>query len=164
MIDRHQPATFNGPLEVGMRLVAILGAAYPSAFDLQRLVAFDYLLVHTGDIGGPDSLHPPAPLRAAGILVRRKLVEEALLLMMTRDLVARDVSDRGITYEAGENAETFLQSLTSPYLVSLKVRAAWLVRHLGSQSDEQFKAVMRRFFDQWIEEFQNAERSLGQGS
>ena len=162
--DRHRPATFNGPLEAGMRAVAILRASYPIAFDLQRLVAFDYLLVHTGDIGGPESLHPPAPLQAAGILVRRKLVEEALLLMMTRDLVARDVSEHGITYGAGENAVTFLDSLTSPYLVSLKERAGWLVHHLGAQSDEEFRGVMRRFFDQWVEEFQHAEQSLGQGS
>ena len=84
--DRH-PATFNGPLEAGIRAVAILGAAYPQTYDLQRLVAFDYLLVHTGDIGGPESLHPPTPLHSAELLVRRKLVEAALMLMMTRDLV-----------------------------------------------------------------------------
>ncbi|MFO1080284.1 MAG: ABC-three component system middle component 2 [Reyranellaceae bacterium] len=57
-------ATFNGPLEAGVRAVSVLGAAYPRAFDLQRLVAFDYLLVHTADIGGPeagcrDAVHAP---------------------------------------------------------------------------------------------------------
>jgi hypothetical protein len=82
-----RPATFNGPLEAGVRAVAVLAAAYPRALDLQRLVAMDYLLVHTGDIGGPTSLHPPTPLKAAALLVRRKLVETALELMMTRDLV-----------------------------------------------------------------------------
>ena len=53
MKQAPQPVTFNGPLEAGMRAVAILAAAYPQTYDLQRLVAFDYLLVHTGDIGGP---------------------------------------------------------------------------------------------------------------
>jgi len=28
-------------------------------------------------------------------------------------------------------------------------------------ADQQFRAVMRRFFDDWVEEFQNVERSLG---
>jgi ABC-three component (ABC-3C) system Middle Component 2 len=83
----RKPATFNGPLEAGVRAVAVLCAAHPQSFDLQRLIAFDYLLVHTGDIGGPESLHPPVPLQSAELLVRRKLVEQALLLMMTRDLV-----------------------------------------------------------------------------
>jgi hypothetical protein len=98
---RH-PATFNGPLEAGIRTVAVLAAAHPRSFDLQRLIAFDYLLVHTGDIGGPDSLHPPVPLHSAELLVRRRLVEQALLLMMTRDLVRREASADGIRYCAGE--------------------------------------------------------------
>lgn len=157
----HHPVTFNGPLEAGMRAVAILGAAYPQTFDLQRLVAFDYLLVHTGDVGGPESLHPPSPLHSAELLVRRKLVEEGLLLMMTRDLVVREVSDEGFKYGAGENAAPFLTSLTTSYLVSLKERAAWLVESLGGYADQQFRAVMRRFFDEWVEDFQSVERSFG---
>ncbi|MEF2975421.1 ABC-three component system middle component 2 [Pseudomonas aeruginosa] len=44
MTPRRPPVTFNSPLEAGMRAVAILGMAYPQAYDLQRLVAFDYLL------------------------------------------------------------------------------------------------------------------------
>ena len=107
----RKPATFNGPLEAGLRAVAILGSAHPRSFDLQRLVAFDYLLVHTGDIGGPASLHPPTPLQSAELLVRRRLVERALLLMMTRELVERDFVPDGIRYRAGENAVPFLSSL-----------------------------------------------------
>ncbi len=156
-----KPATFNGPLEAGLRAVAVLGAAHPRSFDLQRLVAFDYLLVHTGDIGGPDSLHPPAPLQSAELLVRRKLVQQALLLMMTRDLVEREFGGEGIRYRAGENAAPFLSSLESDYLKDIQQRAAWLVDALGDRNEEQFRAVMRRFFDDWVEEFQAAERSLG---
>lgn len=145
------PVTFNGPLEAGIRAVAILGAAFPRAYDLQRLVALDYLLVHTGDVGGPDSLHPPTPLHSAELLVRRKLVEEGLLLTMTRDLVRRDVTLDGIKYGAGENTATFLSALTSSYLAGLKERAGWLVSAVGDHTDKQFRDVMRRFSDQWIE-------------
>src|SRR5262245_47156482 len=133
-----KPMTFNGPLEAGIRAVAILGAAYPRAYDLQRLVAFDYLLVHTGDVGGPDSLHPSGRVRCAELLVRRTLVEQALRLMMTRDLVAREVDKEGIKYSAGENAAPFLASLTSSYLQSLKDRAAWLVETVGGVADQEF--------------------------
>lgn len=159
--SRRKPATFNGPLEAGLRAVAVLGVAHPRSFDLQRLVAFDYLLVHTGDIDGPDSLHPPAPLQSAELLVRRKLVQQALLLMMTRELVEREFGEEGIRYRAGENAAPFLSSLESAYLKEIKQRAAWLVDALGDHNEEQFRTVMRRFFDHWVEEFQAAERSLG---
>lgn len=155
------PTTFNGPLEAGIRAVAILGAAYPLSYDLQRLVAFDYLLVHTEDVGGPKSLHPPAPMQSAALLVRRKLVEQALLLMMTRELVQREITPEGIKYSAGENAMTFLTSVTSAYLVALKKRADWLVEEFGSHTDDNFRDVMRGFFDDWVEEFQHTERSWG---
>ena len=156
-----KPVTFNGPLEAGIRAVAILGAAYLRSYDLQRLIGFDYLLVHTGDVGGPESLHPPVPLQSAELLVRRKLVEQALLLMVTRELIERDMSAEGIRYRAGENAAPFLSALESDYMKGLKYRAAWLVNALGDRTEQEFRAVMRRFFDQWVEEFQTAEHSLG---
>jgi hypothetical protein len=159
--DGRKPATFNGPLEAGLRAVAIIGAAHPRSYDLQRLVAFDYLLVHTGDVGGPSSLHPPAPLQSAELLVRRTLVQRALLLMMTRDLVIREFGTDGIRYMAGENAAPFLSSLETEYLRGLKERATWLVNSLGDHSEQEFRKVMRRFFDHWVEEFQDAEQSLG---
>lgn len=159
--EQHGPITFNGPLEAGIRAVSILGAAYPQAYDLQRLVALDYLLVHTADVGGPDNLHPPTPIHSAELLVRRKLVEDALLLMMTRDLIERQVGPNGITYGAGDNATTFLSSVSSTYLLALKDRAVWLVEALGNLTDQEFRSVMHRFFDKWVEEFQQVEQSLG---
>jgi hypothetical protein len=120
--ERRVPTTFNSPLEAGVRAVALLAAAYPRAFDLQRIVALDYLLVHTGDIGGPSSLHPPVPLHSAELLVCRRLIERALLLMMTRELVSRQVGPDGIQYIAGENAVPFLGAVQSDYVKALLER------------------------------------------
>ena len=94
-MDEIEPSsrqvTFNGPLEAGIRAVALLGAAYPKAFDLQRLTALDYLLVRTNDLdGGPESLHPPTPLRSPDAEVRRRIVHQGLVLMMSRDLVEQE--------------------------------------------------------------------------
>lgn len=155
------PRTFNGPLEAGIRAVVLLRAAYPRSFDLQRVLGFDYLLVHTADIGGPESLHPPSPLHASQMLIRRSLVERGILLMMTRHLIEREATPRGIRYRAGEAAASFLDALQSPYTQELKKRARWTVMRLGDSTDEQFREVMRRFFDAWVEEFQSAERALG---
>jgi hypothetical protein len=158
---RPKASYLQQPLEAGIRAVFILAAAYPHAYDLQRLVALDYLLVHTGDIDGPANLHPPTPMHSAELLVRRKLVEKSLLLMMTRHLVEREVTSEGITYVAGENAATFLSSMSSSYLVALKDRATWLIDTLGNHTNAEFQAMMRRFFDRWVEEFEHVERSLG---
>lgn len=162
--SRGRVLTFNGPLEAGIRAVAILGAAFPRCYDIQRLTAFDYLLVRTRQLGGPEDLHPATPIQTPATEVRRKVVQDALHLMMTRDLIMRQVHDDGIRYCAGEAAAMFLDALQSPYLTGLKDRANWLVHHLADYSDEEFDALMRRFFDGWIVEFQDVERSLGAGS
>lgn len=155
--------TFNGPLEAGVRAVAILGAAFPRCYDIQRLTAFDYLLVRTGQLGGPDDLHPATPIQTPATEVRRKVVQDALYLMMTRDLAARHIDNEGIRYRAGEAAAMFLDSLRTPYLIGLKSRARWLVDHLADYDSEEFDRLMRRFFNTWMVEFQNVERSLGVG-
>ena len=41
---------FNNPIETGLRSLIILNAAYPKPLDLQQLIYYDYLTVHTGDI------------------------------------------------------------------------------------------------------------------
>ena len=153
-------ATFNSPLEAGVRAVAILVPAHPHAFDLQRLVAFDYLVVHSGDLGGPESLHPQLPQREAELLVRRHIIERGLYLMMHRGLVERDVGPHGIRYRAGEVAETFLTSLAAPYTAALRERGAWVVRSFGEMEEPTLQQTMGRFFGRWIEQFQAVQRSL----
>jgi hypothetical protein len=153
--------TFNSPLEAGIRAVSVLTPAFPHALDLQRLVAFDYLVVHSGDLGGPESLHPQLPYRSAELLVRRNVVERGLHLMMHRGLVERDIGAAGICYRAGELAETFLASLTAPYLTALRERGAWVAETFGDTPEESLRATINRFFGQWIQEFQAVQQSLG---
>src|SRR3954452_6574849 len=111
---RRKHVTFNGPLEAGVRIVTVLGAAYPQAFDLHRLTALDYLLVRTSDLNGPDSIHPPTPIRSPDAAVRRRIVQQGLMLMISRDLVERQATAAGIQYIAGENAAAFVDSLRAP--------------------------------------------------
>lgn len=45
--------TFNSPIETGVRALILLAESYPDQLDLQRLLEFDYILVHTHDVDGP---------------------------------------------------------------------------------------------------------------
>lgn len=151
----HNPdLPFNTPLETGIRSIAILVAAFPETFDLHRMVAFDHLVVHTGDIGGPESLHPRVPLRTAELLVRRSLVERGLLLMMSRGLADRLPTEQGIMYRAGDLSDTFLASLSAPYVAGLRQRASWVIENFGGMTEEEFRRTMDGLFDRWIEQFQ----------
>ncbi len=81
--------------------------------------------------------------------------------MMTRELVSREIGPDGIRYVAGENAVPFLGAIQSDYVKALQDRAGWLVHHLGAMAEGEFRSLLRQFFDQWVEEFQNVERSFG---
>lgn len=145
---------FNTPLECGLRCVALLLAAHPRRWDLQRLVQSEYLLVHSGDVaGGPPSLHPSAPHRAGELLVRRGLVERALLFMMSRQLVCRAFSAEGIRYFAGEKALPFFDGLQSAYSRQLVARAAWVVERFGSVAAGELDDYMRAHWSDWGSEF-----------
>src|SRR5579863_3186597 len=117
--------TFNSPIETGMRALILLAHSYPAQLDLQRLLEYDYIMVHTGDVDGPPSLHPALPLRSGELLVRRQLIERGLLLMMSRGLIDRVATESGFSYQAADNAGPFLDALSADYLNDLKQRAAW---------------------------------------
>src|ERR1700724_3559144 len=105
--DLSYPPLFNSSLETGVRAVVVLDAAFPRAFDLSQLTWLDHLVVHTADIGGPDSLHPDIPQRTGELLVRRRLVEGGLTLMRRLHLVDTNTTDEGIVYSAREEAAPF---------------------------------------------------------
>ncbi|TRD00143.1 threonine transporter [Mesorhizobium sp. WSM4303] len=145
---------FNSTLETGMRSLAILVAAFPAMFDLHRLVEMDYLVVHSGDADGPESLHTPLPLRAGELLVRRGLIEKGLLLMMSRGLVKRIPSNDGFSFVATETAWPFISSLTADYSRRLSERAEWAVDRFQDVATEDIRRITHRLFERWSSQFQ----------
>jgi hypothetical protein len=145
---------FNSPLECGLRSLALLVAAQPKAYDLQRLVFFDYLLVHSGDVtGGPESIHPATPLRSGEALVRRHWVERGLLLMISRELVIRTFSEEGIVYHASPLASPFLGYMEQPYTKKLQERAAWVIEAFDNYVDHALVEFFKQNLDRWGGEF-----------
>jgi hypothetical protein len=145
---------FNTPLETGIRMLALLSAAAPSECDLQRLSYFDYLVVHSADVaGGPESAHPATPHRSGEFLVRRGLLERALLLMFSRGLIVRLFSDRGIQYAASKLTIPFLEHLEAPYTKLLRERATWVIGRFGTMNDAALRDHFREHLGEWGAEF-----------
>lgn len=145
---------FNTPLECGVRCAILLATASPARCDIQRLVQYEYLLVHSGDIdGGPASLHPPTPHRSGELLVRRSLVERGVALMMSKSVICRELSKGGISYYAGESAVPFLDMLSADYTRDMLASARWVIQRFGATSDEDLSTFMRRNWTNWGSEF-----------
>ncbi len=153
----HWDVVFNTPLESGLRSTALLVAAFPSACDLQRLVQYDYLVVHSGDVeDGPPSIHPATPHRSGELLVRRSLVEAGLEFMVQKAVVERTFAGPGIGYSAGEYAVMFLGTLTSDYVKQLRARASWVIQRFQVLSDNDLTTFMRARWAHWGAEFVDA--------
>jgi hypothetical protein len=152
------PALFNGPVEIGMRAAMVLANAYPERLDLNRLVILDYIVVHSGDIpDGPPSLHPPTPLRAGEVTVRRGLLENGLHLLAMKGLVVRHLDESGITYAAQSEITAFLDALTSGYAHAVRDRAEWAVQRLNRLTDIQVQEIFEESIGRWKTEFVAAE-------
>lgn len=136
---------FNGPVEAGLRCVVLLVEAAPRGLGLDRLVGLDYLTLHSADAGTDvSSLHPPLPVRAGEVSVRRQLLENGLHLCALRGLVSLIASPRGFEYLATDRSATFLDAMQSPYVRDLRERASWAVEHFAELSDDEFHTVLDR--------------------
>lgn len=150
--------TFNSPLEAGLRVLAILVEAHPHSMELQKLVFLDFLAVHSADAGGPESLHPPTPHRAAELVLRRDLLEQGALLLVSRGLVGRSNDPSGFLYVATEDAGSFLSALGSSYTRDLRQRAHWVVDEFGGDTTEELDRYFSENLDRWGGEFALASR------
>jgi len=145
---------FNNNIETGLRALIILYSTYPQAIDIQRIMYYDYLTIHSGDVDdGPPSLHPATPNRSGEILVRRKIIEEGINSFVKRGLIEKIFSTDGIDFCAGDSASIFLDILEEEYTNQLKHRATWVVEKFSKFSSEQLNTYMKDNLDSWGGEF-----------
>jgi len=152
---------FNTPFEAGVRSLCLLTEAYPIGLDLPTLVELDYLVVHSGDVGGPPSLHAPVPLRSGEILVRRGLVESGLMLMISRSLVERSLRKDGLYFCATELSAPFVTSFTTRYNRELQERAAWAVNEFAEAEAGELRTRLSALFDNWSTQFHALQGPVG---
>lgn len=145
---------FNSPLECGLRSTIILVESFPAQLDIQRIVHYDYLLVHSGDVDGPRSLHPATPQRSGELLVKRPLLEAGLRLMMQKSIIECTFSKAGIVYSAGNWALSFLDAIDEPYVRALRERAQWIESSFGRMRDAELRAFIGERWAQWGAEFE----------
>lgn len=133
---------FNTPFELGIRMVYLLHALHPRKPDLQTLLYLDYAVIYSADLGGPECLHTPVPLRGVEYASRRETIEKGLLLMVSRAFVDATATCKGIRYGVGESGPALIDLLGGPYSRALRERCAWVARELGDQSESDLEGLL----------------------
>jgi hypothetical protein len=140
----------------------LLSEAYPAHLDLNRLVLLDHGVLHSADLGGPESLHPPLPIRAGELGMKRTTIEQGLQVMIRAGLAEMQVGEEGIQFVASDRAYGFVNLLASEYAAGLHSRAVWVVNHFEDLSEPSLREQMRGIFDTWSEEFEHIDLLSGQ--
>jgi len=146
-------SVFNNPVESALRSLVLLVESYPATLDLQKLVYLDYLLVHSADADGPQSLHPPTPQRDGEMAVRRDLIEQGLHLLLVRGLTERRPTNDGFEYTAAEAAGGLIASLETEYSRMLLARAVWVVENFSRRDIKALNAFFNERIGRWGQEF-----------
>jgi hypothetical protein len=141
----------NSPLEVGIRASVLLSQTFPRRLDIAQLVYLDHAMLHSGGLGdGPASLHPELPASPGELGMRRRLIEQGLVVLMRAGLAEMSATEDGFLYGATEETTSFLNVLQAPYISQLKDRAAWLTAtymHEGTDVRDGMKQITQRWTD-----------------
>jgi hypothetical protein len=145
---------YNRPIEFGLRTLFILDIIYPMKIDLQRLIYYDYLILHSEDVeGGPPSIHPAYPHRSAEILVKREPLRKGLVLMKSRNIIEINFEKEGIFYSANNSTKPFLNLLKSEYSKSLLSVSNWVIERFGNFNSGELEKYISEHMDKWGGEF-----------
>ncbi|MFJ6239452.1 ABC-three component system middle component 2 [Streptomyces griseus] len=141
----------NGPVEAGMRALVLLAETFPRRLDVAQLVYLDHAMLHSGDLDhGPASLHPDLPAGPGELGLRRRLIEQGLMVLLRAGLADMMTTDHGFMYAATDEAASFLNALEAPYVGQLIERADWLTStymHEGMDVREGMKQITQRWSD-----------------
>lgn len=153
----------NGSLEMGLRVSAVLTAAFPHSLDVSRLVLLDHAVLHSGDLGGPASIHPDLPIKSGELGIKREWISRGLDFACRVGLAEGLPTAQGIEFRASEDAPGLLSLMTSQYYVALAERTNWAVDYFADLNDEALRAHMSEVFGHRSEEFDQADsdQSLG---
>lgn len=150
----------NGPIDLLVRALALLVEAHPAGLEMNQLVLMDHALVHSGDLGGPPSLHPPMPIRAAELGVKRETLHDALAILVRTELASVRTGQAGILFYAEEAAHPFLELLSGTYAAGLRVRAMWVVSEFQGLSEAGLRSMVSTVQGRWSEEFQTNSQGV----
>ena len=156
---------FNSPLEIGLRLLFILNNTNKHGLDIERLLYYNYLVIHSSDVSpNVESLHPSFPNRSCEILISRDIISKGLKLLLSKSLICVDYNKNGLKYKKNDNTQKFLTYFESTYSKELDEKAKWACETFDEISDKKLKDYMEGQLGKWGSEFSVEYRVMGEDS
>lgn len=129
----------NKNIEQGIIVLIILKEFKDEQIDLDRLVYLEYLLLHSKDSGGPESILPESPFRNIEYSIKKEAISNSLKYLCKKDLICVQYNENGIFYHSNLLTELFLESFKSEMYNELVKTAIWAKSTFGTYKTEDFK-------------------------
>lgn len=147
-------SVYNTPMEVGLRIIIILNELNNMPIDINRLIIYDYFVIHGNDFDSSiESLHPPTPYRSGEIIIKRKIIQEGINLMYSKELLDINYTEKGIYFKANELTPAFLNYLNSTYAEDIKKNSILVINKFNSYSDDKINTFVNDNLSNWGSEF-----------
>ena len=140
---KEEVSFFNTPLEIGTRISMLLSCINPVELDLEQIIFLDYVLVYSKEFSGPGNLHPVVPNHVAEIAYRRTLIPESLELFISRGLLSKKISKKGLYYTSNEETLQFIGCLKSVYYNEMWINLFWIEENFKTLDKGKFKVLSR---------------------
>ncbi len=153
-VSKRNVDVFNTPIEVGLRALIILNELSGKPMDLNQLVIYDYMVTHSNDVDdSTESLHPSIPSRSGEIVIKRKVMQEGINLMYSRELLDIEYTKNGVYYKANELTVYFIKHLASTYAQNVIQNAQKISEQFKRYSEMELYEYINRNISKWGSEF-----------
>lgn len=146
---------YNTSYEVGVRVLILLNFT-SGPIDLQRIIYYDYLMLHYGDIDEDyESVHPANPFHTTELYIRRELIQSALDLICKKGLTNIIFSNDGFLYEISFLGRNFIKCFESDYFAKLIKYAQLVTNRFDDFSVHDLNEFVSINVGKWKDEFEN---------
>ncbi len=145
---------YNTTLEIGLRVLIILHELKNESIDINRLIIYDYFVTHANDFDESiESIHPPIPHRSGEIIIKRKVIQDGINLMYSRELLDINYTAKGIYYVANDLTSAFLKYIESEYASEISKYSNLVISKFSSYSDDELNDYVNENLSKWGSEF-----------
>lgn len=143
----------NSNLEIALRLLVIM-KIYRKPIERDRLIAYEYFVIHSGDIeNAPSSIHPDIPYRASVYISNHQTISDALNILLSKELISLNTDSRRFDYQISGVGNKFIYYMTSEYYKVLSNMASWVCSHFDNYSISELNKYIEKNIGKWGNEF-----------
>ncbi|MET1249168.1 ABC-three component system middle component 2 [Sporolactobacillus sp. STCC-11] len=154
LYSRRNINVYNTPLEIGLRVLIILNELTEETIDLNRLVIYDYFINHSSDFDKTSkSLRPSIPQRFGELILKRKVIQEGIYLMYSRELLDIHYTLNGIYFKSNQLTKEFLKYFDSTYALELSRISKIVIGNFKNYSDDELNLYVNNNLSKWGTEF-----------